>query len=216
MNPSFFFLTIVLTACAVFMPAHALRPQRMSSTTVQSARRQFRARDLVFPEFNQTTCEQGLPKLVCNVYPTKGYDTSGFVIFTPTWNEPDCHVHINATIQNLTPDTQHGFHVHTYGDLSTDDGTSTGGHFTNPAGSEIDHGFPDDSVRHWGDFGNLTADADGTAVYDRVDDVIRLGGIVGRAITIHEASDKGSSEQPTGDAGDRIGYCVIGYKNPDL
>lgn len=218
MTLSLFVIIVLLSVCAVVTPAQALRRQRPSSSRPQSDRLQYRARDAVFPQFNQTTCEEGLPQLVCNVTPTKGNSVSGFVIFTPTWTSTSsCYTHINATIYNLTPNAEHGFHVHTFGDLTEKkDGNSTGGHFTNPEGSDIAHGYPDDGVRHWGDFGNLTADADGIANYDRVDDVIRLGAIVGRAITIHADPDEGSLEQPSGNAGSRIGHCVIGYKNPDF
>lgn len=179
-------------------------------------------RDVVFPNFNETRCTS-LPTLTCRVYPTTDSKTEGSVFFSPEWQarangseEMACYTRVKATIVNLVASGKHGFHIHTYGDLSKDDGTSTGGHFTNPAGEEIPHGFPVDSERHWGDLGNLEAGANGQAEYDRVDDVIRLGGIVGRAITIHAGDDKGPSEQPSGDAGSRIGYCVIGYANPDM
>lgn len=160
---------------------------------------------------------------MCNVQPTEGYSTKGSVYFSPVWQEraPDsgkytCYTRIRAVISGLT-NPLHGFHVHTYGDLSFTDGTSTGDHFTNPAGDEdILHGFPEDEVRHWGDFGNLQNNGTGMAEYNRIDQVIRLGAVVGRAITIHEGEDQGPSEQPSGDSGSRIGFCVIGYSNPDV
>lgn len=120
-----------------------------------------------------------------------------------------------AEISGLT-NPLHGIHVHTYGDLSVTDGSSTGGHFTNPAGDEILHALPNNSSRHWGDFGNLVNDGSGFASYDRVDRVIRLGGVVGRSITIHEGQDMGPDEQPSGASGPRIGFCVIGYSNPEV
>lgn len=70
-------------------------------------------------------------------------------------------------------------------------------------------------MRHWGDFGNLHADKSGNARYDRVDSVITLRGIVGRGITVHAENDKGASAQPSGGAGARIAFCVIGFANPD-
>lgn len=175
------------------------------------------------PTITESGC-RNLPTLVCNVSPTDGWSTSGAVYFTPVWvprgvgDNPElftCYTKISAAVSGLT-NPKHGFHVHTYGDLSFPDGTSTGGHFTNPAGDEIDHGLPNDAVRHWGDFGNLDNDGSGLGTYERVDMVIRLGGVVGRAITIHEDEDQGSGEQPTGAAGARIGYCVIGYSNPEV
>ncbi|CDF40562.1 potential copper-zinc superoxide dismutase, CuZn SOD1 [Chondrus crispus] len=175
------------------------------------------------PLFTQEGCSN-LPTLVCTVQPTDGYSVEGVVYFTPAWRrrgvgeQPDlftCYVRIMAAVAGLT-NPQHGFHVHTYGDVSVSDGSSTGGHFTNVAGDEIEHGLPDDEIRHWGDLGNLINDGKGNAEYDRVDKVVRLGALVGRGITIHEDQDAGSSEQPTGASGTRIGFCVIGYANPEV
>jgi len=101
-----------------------------------------------------------------------------------------------------------------YGDLSTDDGLSTGPHFANPQGIPVDHGFSSDAIRHWGDLDNLIANGSGVANYDRVDDVIEIPGIIGRGITIHIGEDQGSSVQPTGGSGARIGFCTIGFANP--
>lgn len=109
----------------------------------------------------------------------------------------------------------HGFHIHTYGDTRATDGTLNGGHFANPYGIEVPHGYPSDAKRHWGDLGNLTSWKDGNAGYTAVDFVITNSGIVGRSIIIHERADKGPLAQPSGDAGKRIAQCVIGYANPD-
>lgn len=173
--------------------------------------------NVVFPSFTEERCV-ALPTLTCSVLPTNGSATTGIVYLTPTWVAASsaCHTLITASISNLPKSSEHGFHIHSYGDLSVNDGSSTGGHFTNPAGDALPHGLPEDAERHWGDLGNLPADASGNANYSRVDDVIRLGGVIGRGITIHTDSDKGVSEQPTGGAGSRIGFCVIGYANPDL
>lgn len=170
--------------------------------------------------FTELGCNS-LPVLVCSVQPTAAFpDTAGTVFFRPTWvpaapgsDRFACYVRITAKVTGLSHN-KHGFHIHTYGDVTMDDGSSTGGHFTNPAGDEIDHGFSDSSMRHWGDLDNLSAASDGTATYDRVDNVIRLGSVVGRGITIHEAEDMGPAEQPTGASGARVGHCVIGYANP--
>lgn len=107
----------------------------------------------------------------------------------------------------------HGFHIHVYGDISNSTGASTGGHFTNPEGLPINHGLPDDDVRHWGDFGNLR-NRKGIAKYNRIDRVITLKGIVGRGITVHAAMDQGADAQPTGASGARVAFGVIGFANP--
>lgn len=178
--------------------------------------------DIDYPNFSESGCLK-LPTLICVVGPTEGYAVSGIVTFTPVWEWKDegdeaqgkwCFTQIDANLTNLTPSHFHGFHIHTYGDISAPDGTSTGGHFSNPAGEDLPHGYPNDQLRHWGDLGNLTTDASGAASYSTVDRVIRLGGIVGRAITIHADEDKGAEEQPSGKAGARVAYGVIGYAKP--
>lgn len=176
-----------------------------------------------YPNITEEGCIS-LPKLISIVTPTEGNNASGVVTFTPVWDliddegdDPDaksCFTLVEANITMLIPNSAHGFHIHTYGDLSDPAGSSTGGHFTNPSGDEIPHGYPGDKVRHWGDLGNLTTDADGVALFSEVDKVIRLGGVVGRGITIHAENDKGVDEQPSGASGPRVAYGVIGYAKP--
>lgn len=191
-------------------------------TTVTSYQLNPTSRAAIPPPFTEPGCKN-LPTLVCNLQPTGGFSTAGVVYFTPVWvkrgkdsKKFTCYTRITASVAGLTG-PKSGFHIHTYGDLSNTDGTSTGGHFTNPAGTEVLHGYSDSQQRHWGDFGNLVVDsATGLAKYDRIDDVIRLGGVVGRSITIHEGEDQGPAEQPSGASGARVGFCVIGYSNPEV
>jgi len=171
-----------------------------------------------FPDFASERCKAH-PALICNLRPTDGYDVKGRIYFEPTFIDTGkhyrCAVRITAMVRNL-PNRKHGFHIHTYGDLSSSDGTSTGGHFANPAGDKLEHGFSRNSWRHWGDLDNLIAGKGGVARYDRTDDLIQLGGIVGRGVTVHEREDLGPAEQPTGGAGGRIAFCTIGYANPEF
>lgn len=156
--------------------------------------------------------------LVCNLIPTSGSNVTGRVLFHPTYRYRSCAVRITANVTDL-PNRSHGFHIHQYGDLSSEIGASTGGHFVNPLGSPVPHGYPDDEVRHWGDFGNLWVRQDapkGVAIYVRTDYVITLAGIVGRGMTVHLGKDQGPSEQPSGAAGERIATGVIGFANPDF
>jgi superoxide dismutase, Cu-Zn family len=146
-------------------------------------------------------------KAVCVVTPLGDSKAMGKVTFM---KEAD-GVLITAEFSGLTPG-DHGFHVHQWGDISAADGTSTGGHF-NP--ENHDHGRPEATDRHVGDFGNLTADAQGNAKYSRVDKVITLSGpesIIGRGIIVHANPDDFS--QPTGNAGGRVASGVIGIANP--
>lgn len=118
-------------------------------------------------------------------------------------------------MSNLAPG-RHGMHIHTYGDIRLPDGGSTGGHFTNPAGDDTPHGFSANSLRHWGDLDNIYVNGEGKGVYNRVDTLITLEGIIGRGVTVHAEADKGPKFQPSGGSGARIATCVIGFANPDL
>ena len=145
-----------------------------------------------------------LNKAVCVLHPTEGNKVSGVVTFTKT----DSGIKIVADLEGLTPG-KHGFHVHEFGDCSSLDGKSAGGHF-NPENQA--HGAPDDVIRHVGDLGNVEAGNDGKAHYQRVDSVISLSGahsIIGRAVIIHDGEDD-LKTQPTGNAGERVACGIIG------
>jgi Cu-Zn family superoxide dismutase len=121
----------------------------------------------------------------------------------------DGGVQIVADLEGLEPG-KHGFHIHENGDCSAPDAESAGGHF-NPDGSP--HGAPDNpaSQRHVGDLGNVEADADGKAHYERTDQIISMEGdnsIVGKAVIVHAQSDD-LQTQPTGGAGPRLACGVI-------
>ncbi len=139
------------------------------------------------------------PSAIAVLSPTEGNDLQGTVTFIQT---PE-GVRVQANITGLTAGTEHGFHVHQYGDCSASDGTSAGGHF-NPHGA--DHAGPDAASRHVGDLGNSEA------TYDRVDTQLAFEGessIIGRAVIVHGGTDDLSS-QPSGAAGPRIACGVIG------
>jgi superoxide dismutase, Cu-Zn family len=149
-------------------------------------------------------------KAVAVLHPTEGNSAEGTVVFTQT----DEGVRVEASISGLEANSIHGFHIHQYGDCRADDGTSAAGHF-NPEGME--HGGPDDDVRHVGDLGNLESDEDGNANVDFVDPRLQLSGmtsIMGRGVIVHAGEDDLES-QPTGDAGARLSCGVIGVANPD-
>lgn len=148
---------------------------------------------------------KNVEKAVCIINGTAGNEN---VRGTVTFTESHDGVMVEARITGLAPGS-HGFHVHQFGDLSSTDGKSAGGHF-NPEGH--DHSSPHSSRRHAGDLGNLVADANGIAEYSRFDQELELEGahsIVGRAIIVHAGEDDLKS-QPTGNAGARVGYGVIG------
>ncbi|MCC7474312.1 MAG: superoxide dismutase family protein [Pirellulales bacterium] len=124
-------------------------------------------------------------------------------------------VEIVAELTGLSPG-DHGFHVHEFGDCSMADGKCAGGHF-NPTGAP--HAGPDSDQRHVGDLGNVTADAEGKALYKRVDKLITLSGphsIIGRSVIVHAKLDDLTTQQPPGNAGDRIACGVIGIADPKM
>lgn len=116
-------------------------------------------------------------------------------------------VQVTAEINGLEPGN-HGFHIHTYGNCTATDGTSAGGHF-NPGNNE--HSSPIVTNRHMGDMGNITANEDGVAIIDYVDNAISIDQIIGRGIIVHAGEDDLTS-QPSGAAGARIGCGVIGIQ----
>ncbi|MDX9972793.1 MAG: superoxide dismutase family protein [FCB group bacterium] len=147
-------------------------------------------------------------KAIAVITPFSGSSVKGQITFTQTGQG----VHVTGRIEGLTPGT-HGFHVHEFGDLSSLDATSAGGHY-NPGNDP--HAAPDDSKRHVGDLGNVEADASGVATYDRVDESLDLNGarsIVGRSVVVHANPDDLKS-QPAGNAGPRVGAGVIGIAKP--
>lgn len=142
-------------------------------------------------------------KAICIVNPLSKSKVHGLLRFTQTGHT----VELKGEIFGLTPG-KHAFHVHEFGDMTSQDGMSTGAHF-NP--DKKPHGDRHDKDRHVGDLGNITADEDGKAVVHLKDNVISLHGkhsIIGRAIIIHDKADDFS--QPVGNAGGRIGGGIIG------
>lgn len=118
---------------------------------------------------------------------------------------------VSGKVTGLTPG-KHGFHIHEFGDLRSDDGKSAGGHF-NPEGHE--HGGPDAEQRHVGDLGNIEADENGEANVDVRVDEAPLHFVLGRAMVVHAGEDDLKS-QPSGDAGARVAVGVIGVGNGSM
>ncbi|ORZ07953.1 superoxide-dismutase [Lobosporangium transversale] len=149
-------------------------------------------------------------KAVC-VFRANDKNVTGTIHFTQE-NEA-APVHVQAELGGL-PQGKHGFHVHEFGD-NTNGCLSAGAHF-NPHGQT--HGAPDAAVRHAGDLGNVTADANGKATLNITDSQIKLIGphsIIGRTIVVHENEDDlglGGHElsATTGNAGGRLACGVIG------
>lgn len=145
-------------------------------------------------------------KGIAVLHPTAGNNVTGTVTFTPVADG----VQVHAEITGLTPG-KHGFHVHEFGDCSSADGSSAGGHF-NP--THEPHAGPDAVARHVGDMGNVDADASSKAKLDYVDHHMSLTNeqtsVIGRAVIVHAKPDDLKS-QPSGDSGARVACGVIGW-----
>lgn len=152
----------------------------------------------------------------------------GVVRFTQEGNT----VHIDYDITGLT-DGEHGFHIHTYGDL-TDGCDSACAHF-NPDNTE--HGGLDSKVRHLGDLGNISSEkgvSKGRLSTDTLSLVMgKRNCIVGRMIIVHADRDdlgKGGLDNEgnvidekihkeslkTGNAGKRVACGVIGLAKGEV
>lgn len=148
-----------------------------------------------------------LPELIAVIRPTKKNKVKGTVTFKPL---PDGNTEVIARLTGFKPNTEHGFHVHQFGDISAADGSSAGGHF-NPKGTS--HDLPPETRRHAGDMGNLKADKNGNVSENLILDFPNVHGknsILGRAVIIHAKADTGKGK--SGQAGARIAQGVIGYR----
>jgi Cu-Zn family superoxide dismutase len=150
-----------------------------------------------------------ISELVAVIHPTAGNTCSGTVRFIQVGDK----VKVIADLSGLTANQEHAMHIHEYGDCTSSDGTSAGGHY-NPEGHP--HALPTTSPRHAGDLGNVKADAAGKAHHEIEVDNISLVGvknpIIGRGVIVHANVDDGG--QPVGNAGGRIGCGVIGIAKP--
>jgi len=144
-------------------------------------------------------------EVVAVLYPTAGSKCRGEIRFTQEGDK----VKVVAKVEGLMPGQKHAIHIHQFGDASSTDGSSAGGHY-NPEGHN--HGLPDTMARHAGDLGNLEADAAGKCNYEITVANISIAGmrnpIVGRGVIVHAKADDGG--QPVGNAGSRIAMGVIG------
>lgn len=147
-------------------------------------------------------------KAIAVISATQGNKTAGKVVFTSTADG----VHVVAELTGLEPGT-HGFHIHEFGDISSTDGMSTGGHF-NPHAAK--HAGPKDADHHAGDMGNIEADKSGAGKLELDLKGTHLegpDGIIGHAVVVHAKADD-LKTQPSGNAGPRVGVGVIGAAKP--
>lgn len=135
-----------------------------------------------------------------------GLKPTGRVTFTqmgsPGW------VRVEAKIDGLKPNAEHGFHVHAVADCSGD-GTKTAAHF-NPDNNP--HTHPGQPHRHAGAMFNLKTDANGSGRLQQDINTISLTpgrySIMGLPLITHRDADDYKS-QPLGNAGPRIACGLI-------
>jgi Cu-Zn family superoxide dismutase len=147
------------------------------------------------------------PSKAATTQPTM-QNVSGTITFTEM---PGNKVHVTGEVRGLTPNTEHGFHVHEKGDLSSPDLSSAGAHF-NPENKT--HGGLHGEKRHVGDLGNIRSNAQGVARVDITMENATLQGtnaIAGRSILVHAKADDLKSD-PSGNSGGRIAGGVIEVK----
>jgi Cu-Zn family superoxide dismutase len=147
------------------------------------------------------------PDAVATLAPTSGNTATGTVEFS---ERTDGSVLVTAELRNV-PAGVHGFHIHEKGDCG-DNGNAAGGHF-NPSATA--HGAPGTGAHHAGDFGNITADAQGIARTSFTTRSITLdagpNSAIGHAVILHANPDD-LQTQPTGNAGGRIACGVVQAK----
>jgi Cu-Zn family superoxide dismutase len=138
--------------------------------------------------------------------PTKGHQARGKITFT----EGDDGVNLEAAVEGLPPG-DHAYHIHLYGDCSSEDGKSAGTHLNFDGPSK----HPPKNIQHiTGNLGELKADSSGKASgRGRVNSagLSRLRSIIGRSVIVHEKGND-ESQPPIGAAGGRLACGVIGVK----
>lgn len=144
------------------------------------------------------------PMAMATLRPTSGSTAQGTVHFQEL---ADGSVDVQIDLTGV-PAGVHGFHVHDKGDCG-DNGNAAGGHF-NPTGQP--HAAPAAAAHHAGDFGNVTAGANGE-VHTRFNTrsiTVSEGATsaVGHAVILHANPDD-LTTQPTGNAGGRIACGVV-------
>ncbi|KAJ3296855.1 hypothetical protein HK104_001097 [Borealophlyctis nickersoniae] len=143
-----------------------------------------------------------------------GSQIAGNAFFTDL---ADGQVEIHLFLAGFQPNATHAMHIHTFGNMSSVDGTATVGHF-NPLNKT--HGC-NGTERHAGDLGNIQADGKGRVHATIRTPLISLNpssnlSVIGRALMVHELQDDCGPGSPTGNAGKRFAQGVIGHANLTL
>ncbi len=192
MKTAFSMLLVLIFAASIYTATAQGQAQTKKSTSVQQKPH----------DHDHAHDAPPLPtKAVCVLVPTKGNDVHGMVAF----NETKSGTELAGEVRGLTPG-KHGFHIHEFGDLRSDDGAAAGAHY-DPHGHK--HGGLDDKERHIGDLGNITANQSGVAQVKLTVRDLKVHFVLGRSLVVHAKEDD-LKTQPSGDSGARIAVGVIG------
>lgn len=178
---------------------------------------QLLARGVVGVKGKANSLNSTIVNAACQLQPIKNapFNVTGQVFIRQSTDRTT----IKARVEGLQNNAMYGFHIHEIGDLGSDNGMSTGGHY-NPA--NVTHKLPGGAeYGHVGDLGNIAYyDNDGVAWYfEEKLNAVKLTeedtNVMGRAIVVHSQRDDGCT-QPTGGAGDRIAFCIIGVSKQGI
>ena len=142
----------------------------------------------------------------CQINSANGSSVYGEVKFVQINNKVTINVEVKGLSYGL-----HAIHIHEFGDCSSFDAKSAGGHW-NP--NNKNHGEWGSGSHHMGDIANLFADSSGNSSLNFETDLWCLNckeesnNIIGKSIIIHQGLDDFYS-QPSGNAGKRIGCGII-------
>ena len=142
----------------------------------------------------------------CQINSANGSSVYGEVKFVQINNKVSINVEVKGLSYGL-----HAIHIHEFGDCSSFDAKSAGGHW-NP--NNKNHGEWGSGSHHMGDIANLFADSSGISSLKFETDLWCLdckeesNNIIGKSIIIHQGLDDFHS-QPSGNAGKRIGCGII-------
>lgn len=184
---------------AIFITVMGCKKDKKENTEIETT-------EISEPAVVETKTEE-VEKIKVALSPKSGTNVSGTAVF----KQENGTVSFTAIMSGLEQG-EHAIHLHETADCSSDDGTSTGGHW-NPTGQP--HGkWGDAAGYHKGDIGNFYADekGNGTVTFSTDEWCIGCGDpakdIVGKAIIVHKGIDDFTS-QPSGAAGARVSCAGI-------
>ena len=143
---------------------------------------------------------------VCHIKSVNGSAVYGNAKFIQKNDEVTLNIDVKGLSYGL-----HAFHIHEFGDCSSIDAKSAGGHW-NPNNNR--HGKWGTEFHHKGDIANLFADSLGNSSLKFETDLWCLDcndkskNILNKSLIIHQGADDFHS-QPSGNAGKRIGCGII-------